>query len=149
MADVTQILNDISNGDELATEQLLSLLYDDLRRAAERQLNNEKPGQTLQATALVHEAFVRLIGSTEQHWNSRSHFFAAAAEAMRRILVERARRKLTQKRGGNFKRADIEIEMLAGHDQDEKLLALDEALAKTPIVGANFFFFEKTGDSMG
>ena len=129
MTDVTQILNQVELGDPQATDQLLALLYDDLRRSAERQLNNEAAGQSLQATALVHEAYVRLIGGDGQ-WNSRGHFFAAAGEAMRRILVERARKRHAKKRGGGIGRADIELDRLAGKDHDEKLLALNEALEK-------------------
>src|SRR5205807_10655692 len=93
MNDVTQILNAIEQGDPHAAAQLLPLVYDELRRLAAQKLNSEAPGQTLQATALVHEAYLRLVGKGEQRWDSRGHFFAAAAEAMRRILVENMRRK--------------------------------------------------------
>ena len=101
MSDVTRILSAIEQGDPHAAEQLLPLVYDELRKLAAQRLAQEKPGQTLQATALVHEAYLRLVDVEQaQHWNSRGHFFAAAAEAMRRILVENARRKQTDKRGG-------------------------------------------------
>src|SRR5262245_34195853 len=105
MSDLTQILSQIQSGDPTAAEQLLPLVYDELRRLAGAKLANEKPGQTLQATALVHEAYLRLVGTGKaQHWDSRRHFFAAAAEAMRRILVEQARRKGRDKHGGNARR---------------------------------------------
>jgi len=101
MSDVTQILSQIESGDPSAAEQLLPLVYEELRKLAAAKLANERPGQTLQATALVHEAYVRLVDVQQaQHWNSRGHFFAAAAEAMRRILVEKARQKLGPRRGG-------------------------------------------------
>ena len=107
--DVTQILADIERGDPHAAEQLLPLVYDELRKLAAQKLAQEKPGQTLQATALVHEAYLRLVGrrTRRQHWNSRGHFFAAAAEAMRRILVDQARRKQADKHGGGRQRVDL------------------------------------------
>jgi RNA polymerase sigma factor (TIGR02999 family) len=109
MAEVTQILSAIEQGDPSAAEQLLPLVYDELRKLAAARLAQEMPGQTLQATALVHEAYIRLVDvETAQHWNSRGHFFAAAAEAMRRILVERARQKLGPQRGGGRARLDLE-----------------------------------------
>src|SRR5215472_19151704 len=99
MSDVTRILSAVEQGDPHAAEQLLPLVYEELRKLAAQRLAHEKPGQTLQATALVHEAYLRLVGGEpEAHWNSRGHFIAAAAEAMRRILVEHARRKQTEKR---------------------------------------------------
>src|SRR5437588_976978 len=107
MSDVTRILSQIDAGDPAAAEQLLPLVYDELRRLAAAKLAQEKPGQTLQATALVHEAYLRLVDET-QHWNHRRHFFAAAAEAMRRILVERARARGSLKRGGGRDRLDLE-----------------------------------------
>jgi RNA polymerase sigma factor (TIGR02999 family) len=101
MSDATQILQRIESGDPSAAEDLLPLVYDELRKLAAARLADEKPGQTLQATALVHEAYLRLVDSREaRHWNSRRHFFAAAAQAMRRILVDRARERLSLKRGG-------------------------------------------------
>jgi RNA polymerase sigma factor (TIGR02999 family) len=129
MSDVTQILQRIETGDPLAADQLLPLVYDELRKLAAARLAAEKPGQTLQATALVHEAYVRLVeGDGAQRWNSRGHFFAAAAESMRRILVENARRKLSRKHGGDISRLDIDLAQLTAPELGEDLLALDEAL---------------------
>ena len=131
MSDVTRILSAIDRGEPQAAERLLPLVYDELRRLATAKLAHEKPGQTLQATALVHEAYLRLVDTAKvQSWNSRGHFFAAAAEAMRRILVENARRKTSRKAGGERRRvqlADIEP-AVDGPRLD--LLALDEALAQ-------------------
>ena len=108
MSDVTQILSQIEQGDPSAAEQLLPLVYDELRKLAAAKMANEKPGQTLQATALVHDAYIRLVDVEKaQHWNSRGHFFSAAAEAMRRILVETFRRKQTQKHGGDRRRVEL------------------------------------------
>jgi RNA polymerase sigma factor (TIGR02999 family) len=131
MSDVTGILSAIEQGDPSAAEQLLPLVYDELRRLAAQKLAQEKPGQTLQATALVHEAYLRLVDvERAQHWNSRGHFFAAAAEAMRRILVEQARRKASAKAGGQLRRVELsEIEpALPGPEVD--ILALSDALAQ-------------------
>src|ERR1041384_2902080 len=101
MNEVTRILSAIEQGEPHAAEQLLPLVYEELRKLAAEKMAQEKPGQTLQATALVHEAYLRLVDvESAQHWNSRGHFFAAAAEAMRRILIEGARRKGADKRGG-------------------------------------------------
>ena len=136
MSEVTRILSAIEHGDPCAAEQLLPLVYDELRQLAARTLAQEKPGHTLQATALVHEAYVRLVGSgeeaasREQRWDSRGHFFAAAAEAMRRILIDRAREKRSQKRGGGRKRLEIDAIDLATRATPDQLLALDDALAK-------------------
>ena len=129
MSDVTRILNAMQQRDPHAAEQLLPLVYDELRRLAAQRLAQEKPGQTLQPTALVHEAYIRLVDSEKvQDWNSRGHFFAAAAEAMRRILVESARRKGRRKRGGDLRRVDLEqVEQVTG-GMFFDLLALDEAL---------------------
>jgi RNA polymerase sigma factor (TIGR02999 family) len=131
MSDVTQILSAIEQGDAQAAEQLLPLVYDALRRLARHKMRQEKPGQTLEATALVHEAYLRLVGdSAATHWNSRGHFFAAAAEAMRRILIENARRKQAQKHGGGGQRMDLaEIDLVSRTTPDE-LLALDESMSK-------------------
>jgi RNA polymerase sigma factor (TIGR02999 family) len=129
MADVTQILQAIEAGDRRAAADLLPLVYDELRKLAAARLAEEKPGQTLQATALVHEAYLRLVGGqSQQDWNGRGHFFAAAAEAMRRILVEAARRKQADKHGGGHRRVELaDVEPTAdGPDLD--LIALDEAL---------------------
>lgn len=131
MSDVTQMLSRIDSGDPTAAEQLLPLVYDELRKLAAQKLINEKPGQTLQATALVHEAYVRLLdGSPAQHWNGRGHFFGAAAEAMRRILVENARRKKSIKAGGTIKRVDFENVPGIFDAAPDDLLALDESLTK-------------------
>ena len=129
MADVTQILSEIEHGNPSAAEQLLPLVYNELRQLAAAKLTNEKRGQTLQATALVHEAYLRLVDVEKvQHWESRGHFFAAAAEAMRRILVENARRKGRQKHGGEWNRVELGEAELATTTTDERLLAIDEAL---------------------
>jgi RNA polymerase sigma factor (TIGR02999 family) len=131
MSEVTQILSAIEQGNPHAAEQLLPLVYDELRKLASQKLAQEKPGQTLQATALVHEAYLRLVGSgAGHHWAGRGHFFAAAAEAMRRILVENARRKRRQKRGGGLVRRELDTECLAAPEVSEDLLALNEALDK-------------------
>jgi RNA polymerase sigma factor (TIGR02999 family) len=129
MSDITRILNAIEQGQPQAAAQLLPLVYDELRRLAAQKLAQENPGQTLQPTALVHEAYLRLVSADEgQLWNGRGHFFAAAAEAMRRILVENARRKASQKRGGGQQRLDIDDLALAAPADSDDLLALDEAL---------------------
>ena len=129
MSDVTQILSQIESGDPSASEQLLPLVYDELRKLAAVRLAQEKPGQTLQATALVHDAYLRLVnGEQAQHWNSRGHFFAAAAEAMRRILVNRARDKNRRKRGGGLRKVDLDNVEIAFETPDEQLLAVDDAL---------------------
>jgi RNA polymerase sigma factor (TIGR02999 family) len=134
MTDVTHILLKIDQGVNSASSELLPLVYDELRKLAVQRMAHEKPGQTLQATALVHEAFVRLVDVERvQQWKSRGHFFAAAAEAMRRILVEQARRKKSKKRGGDFQKITIgEIEADSPKASDE-LLALDDALIKLEI----------------
>src|SRR6187431_900133 len=131
MNDVTRILSAVDQGDPRAAERLLPLVYDELRKLAAQRLAQEKPGQTLQATALVHDAYIRLtdVGKAH-HWNSRGHFFAAAAEAMRRILVDQARRKGRQKRGGSRCRFDIDSIDIAVHATPDQLLAVDEALEK-------------------
>src|SRR5262249_53257132 len=129
MSEVTRILSAIEQGDPHAAAQLLPLVYDELRQLAADRLAQERPGQTLQATALVHEAYLRLV-DTEQapRWNSRGHFFAAAAEAMRRILVNRARDKSREKRGGNWQRVDLDRAVVADQASEEELVAIDEAL---------------------
>jgi len=131
MSDVTRILAAIEQGDVRAADRLLPLVYQELRRLAAQKLSREPPGQTLQATALVHEAYIRLVGPETQNWKSRTHFFAAAAEAMRRILIENARRKKRLKRGGGRQRVKLEQADLAiKGPSDDNLIALDEALAK-------------------
>jgi RNA polymerase sigma factor (TIGR02999 family) len=130
MNDVTRILSAIEQGDPQAAAQLLPLVYDELRKLAAQRLAQEKPGQTLQATALVHEAYLRLVGGEQtQDWDGRRHFFAAAAEAMRRILIDQARHKQTRKAGGGHRRLDLDdIEPALEEGNGERLLALDEAL---------------------
>ena len=131
MSNVTQILGQIENGDPSAAEQLLPLMYEELRKLAAAKLSHEKPGQTLQATVLVHEAYLRLVDvDTAQHWNSRGHFFAAAAEAMRRILVENARRKKSLKAGVRNGRIAIDDADVAVEAPPDDLLALNDALSK-------------------
>jgi RNA polymerase sigma factor (TIGR02999 family) len=132
MSDVTQILEAVEHGDPRAAEQLLPLIYDELRKLAAQQLANENPGQTLQPTALVHEAYLRLVGTGRpRDWDGRGHFFVAAAEAMRRILVEAARRKKRAKHGGGRKRLDLNAaEPAAAIDPREDLVALDAALTR-------------------
>jgi RNA polymerase sigma factor (TIGR02999 family) len=131
MSEVTRILSAIEQGEPHAAEQLLPLVYDELRRLAAQKLAQEKPGQTLQATALVHEAYLRLVDvATVQHWDSQRHFFAAAAEAMRRILVDNARRKQSPKHGGGRKRIELADVELAGRGTGPELLELDDALTK-------------------
>jgi RNA polymerase sigma factor (TIGR02999 family) len=131
MTDVTHILSAIERGDPSAAEQLLPLVYDELRKLAAQKLAQERPGQTLQATALVHEAYLRLVGGEQtRHWDSRRHFFAAAAEAMRRILVDRARDKRRLKRGGGWRRLRLDQIDLSIEEPPDDLPALDEALTK-------------------
>ncbi len=131
MPDASQILNAIEQGDPRAAEQLLPLVYEELRKLAAQKLAQERPGQSLQATALVHEAYLRLVDVEKSpHWDSRGHFFAAAAEAMRRILVEKARSKKRLRHGGDRQRLDLDQLELAGESPPEALLAFDEALAK-------------------
>lgn len=131
MTDVTRILSAIEQGDPHAAEQLLPLVYDELRKLAAQKMAQEKPGQTLQATALVHEAYLRLVDSEEaRHWDSRRHFFAAAAEAMRRILVEQARRKSRERHGGSARRVDLNENQWVTTTTPDQLLAVDEALSK-------------------
>jgi RNA polymerase sigma factor (TIGR02999 family) len=141
MNDVTRILSAIDQGDSRAAERLLPLVYDELRKLAARRLARESPGQTLEATALVHEAYLRLVDAGDtKPWNSRGHFFGAAAEAMRRILVENARRKASLKRGGERERVEIQASELVAPEVADDLLALDEALsqlAKTDALAAD------------
>jgi RNA polymerase sigma factor (TIGR02999 family) len=131
MSEVTRILSAIEQGDPQASSQLLPLVYEELRQVAAEKLAQEKPGQTLSATALVHEAYLRLVGPDEEsHWNSRGHFCAAAAEAMRRILINRARDKMRLKRGGGWKRIDLDQLTVADQADDEELIALDDCLER-------------------
>ena len=148
MSDVSRILSAIEQGDPHAAEQLLPLVYDELRQLAAQKLAQEKPGQTLEATALVHEAYLRLVGGNpEQHWDGRRHFFAAAAESMRRILIEQARRKRRPKHGGDRQRVDLDEALSAAEATPDHLLALDEALnqfaaeepAKAELIKLRYF----------
>src|SRR5512136_1820497 len=127
MSDVTQILTAIQQGDPKAADELLPLVYTELRRLAAYKMANESPGQTLQATALVHEAWLKLAGKENQNWKGRTHFFAAAAEAMRRILIDNARRKRALRHGGGQQRVDFEQAELPAPNQDDLLLAVNEA----------------------
>jgi RNA polymerase sigma factor (TIGR02999 family) len=133
MADVTRILNAIERGDPQAAEELLPLVYEELRVLAAQKLSHESPGQTLQATALVHEAYLRLVGSEGQNWDNKGHFFKAAAEAMRRILVENARRKKGLKYGGSHQRINLDSLAISGKETSDELIALDEVLAKLAV----------------
>jgi RNA polymerase sigma factor (TIGR02999 family) len=130
MSEVTQILDRVQQGDPHAAEELLPLVYDELRKLATVRMANELPGQTLQATALVHEAWLRLTSPANVQWNGRGHFFAAATESMRRILVDRARKKARQRHGGQLERVDLEHVTLATEDTDDTVLAIHEALEK-------------------
>ena len=130
MSDVTRILNAIEQGQANATEKLLPLVYDELRLLAAQKMSQERPGQTLQATALVHEAYIRLVEAKDQNWNSRGHFFKAAAEAMRRILIENARRKKSMKRGGEHRKIEFLATDLPIRGSLDEILALDESLTK-------------------
>ncbi len=134
MSNVTQILSQIENGDPQAANRLLSLVYEELRRLAARKMANEPVGLTLDATALVHEAYLRLVGGEQQQWDNRGHFFAAAAEAMRRILIDNARQRQSIKRGGKLERHELQESdaAISGGDY-ENLLALDDALTKLTV----------------
>ncbi len=133
MSDVTRILEAAQQGDPTAAEQLLPLVYEELRRLAAHKMANEAAGHTLQPTALVHEAWLRLVGNENQKWDGRAHFFAAAAEAMRRILIDRARRKHAVRHGGNQQRLDIQEDDLASPTDDDQLLAVSDALDKLAV----------------
>lgn len=131
MSDVTRILSKIESGDQQASEELLPLVYQELRKLAAAKLSNEAPGKSLQPTMLVHEAYLRLIDVDQpQEWNGRGHFFAAAAEAMRRILVDNARAKRAQKRGGQMQRVDLDPDLVTGDQSGADLVALDEVLSR-------------------
>ncbi len=164
MNDVTSLLREIRAGDPKAASELLPLVYEELRKLARSKLAGEKPGQTLQATSLVHEAWLRLVGGNgESNWDNRGHFFAAAAEAMRRILIEQARRKLSKKRGGDLDRVNLQDEMLVSPPEGSAasdLLALDEALGefeqvepvRASVVKLHYFSgftLQETADSLG
>jgi RNA polymerase sigma factor (TIGR02999 family) len=130
VSEVTRILDRVQQGEPRAAEELLPLVYDELRKLAAVRMAQEPAGQTLQATALVHEAWLRLTGPHEVHWNGRGHFFAAAAEAMRRILVDRARKKARQRHGGDLERVDLDHVSVATEDSDDTVLAIHDALEK-------------------
>ncbi len=136
MSEVTRILHEMERGDGRAIDELLPAVYQELRQLAAQKLSHEKPGQTLQATALVHEAYLRLAGAEDRTWKGRTHFFAAAAEAMRRILIENARRKHRLKRGGNRRRVDVDEAEIVVKGPSEDLLALDEALSRLAEIDA-------------
>ena len=133
MSDVTQILDRVHQGDPKATDELLPLVYEELRKLASWRMAREAPGQTLQATAVVHEAYLRLVGQEDQQWQNSRHFFSAAAEAMRRILVERARHKARQKHGGDWQRVDLDEINVATESNDETLLFVSDALEKLAV----------------
>lgn len=147
MSDVTRILDRVRDGDSSAAAELIPLLYDELRRLAASKMNREAPGHTLQPTALVHEAWLRLGADQQPSWQNRSHFMGAASEAMRRILVENARRKMRLKRGGGNERVDFNESAIEAPFADEKVLQINEALEslsledpqKAEIVKLRFF----------
>lgn len=160
MSDATQLLHAIDAGDPQAADQLLPLVYEELRKLAAARMAQEKPGQTLQATALVHEAWLRLAGADPQRWDNRRHFFAAAAESMRRILVEKARRRLRVRHGGGLERVHLDDVELPGGVREEQLVAVDEALAeldrqdpkKSEVVNLRYFVGmtnRETAEAMG
>jgi RNA polymerase sigma factor (TIGR02999 family) len=161
MSDVTRILCAIDQGDSEAAEQLLPLVYDELRRLAAQKLGQENPGQTLEATALVHEAYLRLVDTERaRQWNGRTHFFRAAAEAMRRILVDRARHKQSQKRGGAWKQVELEVAAKVDEDPSDDVVAVHEALellaqhdpVKAELVKLRYFAglsVEEAGELLG
>ena len=130
MSDITHILQAIEQGDPRAADELLPLVYEELRKLAAQRMTRESPGHTLQPTALVHEAWLRLVGSENPKFEGRAHFFAAAAEAMRRILIDRARRKLARRHGGGQERVELEEVDFAIEPDDDQLLALNDALDK-------------------
>jgi RNA polymerase sigma factor (TIGR02999 family) len=136
MSDVTRILNAIEQGDAGEADKLLPLVYEELRRLAAHKMSQEKPGHTLQATALVHEAYIRLVGSGDQDWSGRTHFFACAAEAMRRILIENARRKKRIKHGGNQQKVSLDDVDIVIEEPSNDIVALDEALKKLALEDA-------------
>ena len=161
MSDVTQILSQIEQGDRIAAEQLLPLVYGELRKLAAAKLAQEKPGQTLQATALVHDAYIRLVDTERaKHWNSRGHFFGAAAEAMRRILVENARRKSRVRHGGHKQRVELQDVTSSTGPSPETILAVDDAVSRlaeddpqaADVVKLHFFAgltLEETAEALG
>ena len=160
MSDVTQILGATQQGDPTASEELLPLLYSELRKLAAYRMANEAAGHTLQPTALVHEVWLRLVGADQQTGENRAHFFGAAAEAMRRILIDRARRKHAQRHGGGLQRLDVEEIEIAAPVEEDQLLRIDEALdklatedkAKAELVKLRYFTglsFEEAAEVLG
>ncbi len=147
MSEVTRILEAAQKGDPQAADELLPLVYDELRKLAAHKMAQQPPGQTLQATALVHEAWLKLVGSGREHWEGRRHFFSAAAEAMRHILIDRARKRLAIRHGAGQQRLDIDEVEVAAPVEQETVLALNEALdelektdpAKAEVVKLRFF----------
>lgn len=157
---VTELLKRISRGDRKAVNELLPLVYSELRVVARARMAGEKPGITLQPTALVHEAYLRLIGNEELRWENRAHFFGAAAEAMRRILIERARRYARAKHGGGQQRVSLSVAEAKETEKAEEILAIDESLqrleeldpAMSQVVKLRFFAgltVEQTAQAMG
>src|SRR5437867_4469844 len=130
MGEATLLMTAVEQGDPNAAGKLLDMVYEELRRLAASKMAQEPPGQTLQPTALVDEAWLRLVGANSSKFQNRAHFFSAAAEAMRRILIDRARRKLTQRHGGGFERVDLDEQALAAPDIDQQLLAVHEVVDK-------------------
>ncbi|HWA25059.1 MAG TPA: sigma-70 family RNA polymerase sigma factor [Lacunisphaera sp.] len=133
MSEITQVLQEVGRGETQASEKLLPLVYQDLRRQAAAQMSREAAGQTLQPTALLHEAWLRVTGDGNRQWQNRAHFFGAAAEAMRRILIENARRKSRLKRGGDQIRVDADYIELAATTPDEKVLLINDALEQLQV----------------
>jgi RNA polymerase sigma factor (TIGR02999 family) len=130
VGDTVAILNAVEGGDAKAADELLKLVYDELRRLAAFKMAQQAPGQTLQATALVHEAWLKLVGTENPTFKNRTHFFSAAAEAMRHILIDRARRKQTQRHGGRFERVDFDEFEIAAPSPDDQMLVIHELLEK-------------------
>src|ERR1051326_6019739 len=130
MSEITRILDAAGKGDPKAADELLPLVYAELRRLAAHKMASENPGQTLQPTALVHEAWLKLVDQESRRWQNRNHFFAAAAEAMRQILTDNARRKLRQRHGGGHQRVELEDCAAAATAEDDQVLAISEALEK-------------------
>jgi RNA polymerase sigma factor (TIGR02999 family) len=160
MSDITLVLQSVSRGESNASEELLPLVYEELRRLAAVRMASEPAGQTLQPTALVHEAWLQLVGDGDRTWDNRAHFFGAATDAMRRILIDNARRKSALKRGGRQNRVDIEHLEISAATPDEHILLIDEALQwlekedpeKARIVALKFFgglTNEEVAENMG
>jgi RNA polymerase sigma factor (TIGR02999 family) len=134
VSDITRILSRVEKGDNKAAEELLPLVYQELRRLAAHKMANETANHTLQPTALVHEAWLKLVGDVDRKYRGRDHFFAAAAEAMRRILIDNARRKLAQRHGGGQQRMDVQDLEIAAAMQDDDLLLMNDALEKLAVL---------------